>query len=145
MLIFLQSRSLLMGANNTTYCFITTKNIFIFFINRLILTFCCSITTDSIVDVLGQLSSHSQMYSQNSEISQQSPFQKLISKTILLRLNEIIKLPDVYITSNYCCPACININLLMLVMKIRVFDSFHYFSTIHRLPSVLPWLPQKTY
>ncbi|XP_050883881.1 uncharacterized protein LOC127087069 isoform X2 [Lathyrus oleraceus] len=47
------------------------------------------------VNVSGQLNSHSQYYSQNSEISQQTPVQKLLSKAIVFPLIDITKLSEV--------------------------------------------------
>ncbi|KAI5405218.1 hypothetical protein KIW84_052118 [Lathyrus oleraceus] len=53
-----------------------------------------SIPKELLVNVSGQLNSHSQYYSQNSEISQQTPVQKLLSKAIVFPLIDITKLSE---------------------------------------------------
>ncbi|KAI5442808.1 hypothetical protein KIW84_011726 [Lathyrus oleraceus] len=54
----------------------------------------CTISKVSMVNVSGQLSLHSRVYFQNNENSQQYPFHKLLSKAIVLPLNDIIKLRE---------------------------------------------------
>lgn len=76
------------------YTFNFLKHIYLFL-------FDFSIPKDTSVHVSSQVSPHSQVWSQNSTTSWQTPYQKLMSKAIGLPLNEIIKLSDVCITSYY--------------------------------------------